>query len=212
MKSGELAIAMALMTSAPLQAAVALGPTGNAYEFVAASGISWDEADTAARSATYLGVAGHLATIFTASENDFVLGLLSNIDGSVWLGGSDAQEEGTRQWVTGERFWAGDSNGNAGPDAFYANWDRIYGAEPNSAGGGEDYLTIFGLRSPSDPELVAGYWNDLSPETMASSGIYQIKGYVIEYEAAAIPLPSMLALLGIGLAAFGVIRPSKLVA
>lgn len=60
---------------------------------------------------------GHLATITSAEENEFVLGIL-NPDRNIlyWLGGSDDETEGQWQWVTGEAFtftlWnSGEPNG-----------------------------------------------------------------------------------------------------
>ena len=67
----------------------------------------------------------HLATITSRAENDFVA---AHFNGSerIWLGGSDAMQEGQWQWVTGEPF----SFRGFGPD------------EPNDNGSGEDYLEL----------------------------------------------------------------------
>ena len=76
---------------------------------------------------------GHLATITSKRENDFVA---AHFNGSrrIWLGGTDAGREGQWQWVTGEPF------------SF-----RGFGeGEPNDQGQGEDYLEL------GD----GGQWND----------------------------------------------------
>jgi hypothetical protein len=194
--------ALGTLPIASVHSQVSIGPTGNAYELVIAEAISWDDANAASNGSTYLGISGHLATIFSASENGFVLSLLSNIGEAVWLGGSDAAEEGVWRWVTGERFWQGDATGTPGPDIMYANWDRTWGAEPNNCCSDEDFLTMFG--PGSEPFLLnaAGSWNDLSPTTM-TSGSYSIKGYVVEYEIAEVPLPGSIVLFGFGLAGVG---------
>jgi hypothetical protein len=70
---------------------------------------------------------GHLASIESAEENTFVDGWhaqlgLSNGDGSgIWIGGTDAQQDGLFRWVAGSPFsfagWApGQPNDGAGVD------------------------------------------------------------------------------------------------
>lgn len=172
-----------------------IGPTGNAYEYIPASSITWASAQSATSTRTYLGMPGHLTTIFNQAENDFVLGLLAGVDGSIWLGGSDAANEGSWTWVTGEQFWQGNFSGTTGPDVYYANWiNRI---EPNNVGGGEDFLTMFGPLVRGAGNSAPGLWNDLSPLTMAtiSDSDFYIHGYVVEYETSAVPIPSALWLL-----------------
>ena len=56
---------------------------------------------------------GHLVTIDSASENDFIFHLTG---GNTWLGATDEIQEGTWVWVTGET-WS------------YSNWDE---GEPNN--------------------------------------------------------------------------------
>ena len=73
---------------------------------------------------------GHLVTIGSQEENDFVHGLM----GTGWIGASDKDEEGTFAWVTGEPFG-------------YTNWNS---GEPNNAGGNEN----------AGKMLEDGQWND----------------------------------------------------
>jgi len=83
---------------------------------------------------------GHLATIGTASENDFVYNLAS---GGGWLGATDEAQEGVWQWVTGEA-WS------------YTNWaphEPNNGVWPGHDGPYEHYLNF----KPEHP----GQWNDV---------------------------------------------------
>jgi len=94
--------------------------------------LNWNSAKTACAA-----LGGHLATITSQAENDWVL---KNIDigrvgTAIWLGGTDEVQEGVWQWITGES-WS------------YTNW---YPGEPNNGDGPENYLEFYG---------VAGVWND----------------------------------------------------
>jgi hypothetical protein len=87
---------------------------GRFYEFVPASGISWVAANAAANAKTYLGVHGHLATINTPAEHQFIdLELRKYLPASsnraaAWLGGYQencSAEPGCGwKWVNGERI------------------------------------------------------------------------------------------------------------
>lgn len=77
---------------------------------------------------------GHLATITTAEENDFVIKLLKRhgkLDCNYMFGGTDRDSEGTWKWVTGEPFayapWhSGEPNGGTGENYtdFYTNYSQ----------------------------------------------------------------------------------------
>ncbi len=151
---------------APTVWSVAAGGNGHGYEPVAAS-VTWFQANQAANAA-----GGHLATIRSAAENDFVFSLVNspefwvpdsrfNMTMGPWLGGlqppGSPEPAGNWQWVTGEAF-------------SYTNW---HAGEPSNSGlgGVEDYLhfwaTPVGARAPT--------WNDCS-------GWLTTGGYVIEYD------------------------------
>lgn len=118
---------------------------------------TWTEARANAAAAGLEGVpeiTGHLATITSQEENDFIFALLTSTS---WLGGSDNEVEGEWRWVegpeAGEQFWQGLAGGSPVNGA-YTNW---FAGEPNQ---------FFG---PGNPENYAhmradGSWNDL-PES-----------------------------------------------
>jgi hypothetical protein len=92
---------------------------GNYYELVGVSedGVDWFEARDAAAARTHLGMPGHLATLASPQEQEFVVGSFPQIyPNYVWLGASDQAGEGDWQWITGEAWdytdWdAGEPNG-----------------------------------------------------------------------------------------------------
>lgn len=146
-----------------------LESTGHYYEYVPSEGITWTAARDAAALRTFYGLKGYLATISVQDESDL---LGSQAPGAGWIGASDAALEGDWYWVTGPEagtlFWRGDSGGTA---FGYEFWNS---GEPNNSGN-EDYahITAPGVGLP-------GSWNDLS-NTGANSGVYQPKGYLVEY-------------------------------
>ncbi len=103
------------------------------YQFIYSYDISWTDAKEAAEASRFDGKRGHLATITSQSENDFLTGLIPD-NSHPWIGLTDETTEGTYQWVTGETF-------------DYSNWNT---GEP-SAGADEDYIEFFGSN---------GKWND----------------------------------------------------
>jgi alpha-tubulin suppressor-like RCC1 family protein len=137
---------------------------GNYYQEIAvAGGIDWPEADAAARSRMYKGMSGHLVTLTSAQENQFVFGNMPNaIQGNWWIGGHQntvspeySEPGGGWEWVTDEPF-------------SYTNWQTN---EPNNVNSQEqeNYLQI----------LLNGKWND-------NVRAIKLGGYVIEYEDPAV--------------------------
>lgn len=191
------ALALSLTFASSPALAVSVASSGIAYEYVASDNISWTDASFAAAAMQYSGINGHLVTIFNQTENDFVLGLLNGVIGSVWLGGSDAQSEGAWKWATGQQFWQGGTNGTAGPNVNYANW--VSAIEPNNSGAGENYLSMYGASVSSGTYVLPGKWNDQVNSPAAGSDYYSIKGYVVQYDIVPVPLPAAAWLFGSGL-------------
>lgn len=187
-----LVIAMCMVglhaASAPRAEAAPLSFGSNSYEFVqvtdpfTGSNNAWATASAAAAASVFNSVNGHLATITSQAENDFLFGLVagsfSGFKGA-WLGG-----KAPGGWLEGPETGQGFS---------YTNWG---GVEPNNAGFA--YMNIGTLFAGIGP----GNWADDSglqgvPDPSADPVI----GYFVEYEgtASAVPEPSTMLLLGSGL-------------
>jgi uncharacterized protein YraI len=89
---------------------------------------------------------GHLVTITSEDENDFIKTLADS--NKVWLGLTDELSEGTWKWITGEGL-------------AYTNW---YPGEPNDYGTGEDYVEMY----------IDGRWNDVGPPQFPSTTRYYV--------------------------------------
>ena len=109
-------------------------PFGSSYYLYVKEAMDWNSA-----KANCEGLGGHLATLSSAEEDDYVWrlgGYLNN-----WLGFTDEAVEGTWVWITGE-------------SSAYTNWKA---GEPNNSGN-EDYACyVSGLQ-----------WNDAPPSEVFS--------------------------------------------
>ncbi|TLT02521.1 DUF4347 domain-containing protein, partial [Aliarcobacter cibarius] len=152
---------------------------GHYYEFVSASGITWDQAKTNAESRTLYGLNGYLVTITSDSENTLITSMSG---GNGWIGASDAENEGTWKWVTGPeagtQFWAGDPNAGTSSttkygssfNGEYSNWANNEPNNSDSSRGGEDVAHFY------YDGINAGKWNDFNANNTSS-----ISGYIVEY-------------------------------
>jgi hypothetical protein len=184
-------IAFRALLPAAFFLAAALSPLGGAdaapvqfgssyYEYVSHESISWDDASAAASASTFMGVNGHLATVTSAAENDFLvdLGPVFTVPQGAWLGGAvDASQTG--RWAVGPE---------AGQLFTFSNF---LSGEPNE---GPSHVYVY-LSS-----ALAGQWADAAAAVNA-----EIAGYFVEYQVGAVPLPAALPLMLTGLAGFGVL-------
>jgi hypothetical protein len=158
-----------------------LGPTGHYYDLVQQPLIDWDSAFADAGALSFGGMGGHLVTITSAAEDQFVIGLVygwQDTTGNMsppqfWLGGlqqplDEPDKAKGWTWINGEGAFPGDNNGPV-----YANWGD---GEPNDAfvPGFEQHLAI-GYRTFS-----SGAWND-------EGWVENIQGYLVEYESQSVP-------------------------
>lgn len=156
---------------------------GHYYEQVQ-SNASWNTTKAAAELMTYLGMNGHLVTITSQAENDF---LNNNWNVQMcWVGAYQydklAEPAGHWAWVTGEP-WG------------YTNWSpQVNIPQPDNSGGVEDWAQ-FQLYIP---QYGAGVWNDWGEN---GDWAQLSHGYFVEYEStqAPVPEPATLSLLGLGL-------------
>lgn len=157
-------------------AAPLLDPDNGHYYEAIPGDFNWLDAKGFAEGSTYLGVQGHLATLTSLTESDWVWNNLGN-PFRYLLGASDLQVKGTWQWVTGEP-WS------------FTNWNI---GEPNNGNGfyDEDVLSFWDNSK----------WNDL-PATnniIIDNPNYQyVFGYIAEYDTV-VPEPSTFLLFPLGL-------------
>lgn len=161
--------------AAPIQWSSATGGNDHYYEFVTTA-VTWDSASADAQSRTHLGLNGHLLTLTSMAEKDFVnSSLLSGAN--TWLGAERVGTTNSFVWAvgpeTGEVFF---DNGPIGT-AYSSFWS----GEPNGQTGGEDKVEMWGNN-----------WNDMT-------GLGS-RAYVVEYsQVSAVPLPASGLMLFTGL-------------
>jgi len=160
-----------------------LPKTQHYYEYISAPGITWTEAiDATALIPPYYGLLDpYLATIIYPEEAK-ICG--EQAEGAGWIGGSDADVEGTWRWVTGpeagKSFWIGTGNGTTvGTDISFAFWNKNNNPpEPNNANN-EDYAHVV---HPNLGGAEKGSWNDLRNTGDTNTGsLYHPQGYIVEY-------------------------------
>ena len=169
------AAASSVPTACPTEtkAAGTNAATGHYYEVYAADSITWGAAKACADAAIYEGIGGHLATLTSSGEDEWVDELRQSASlgkGQVWIGGSQQGSPTTPgdgwRWENGEGPIPGANNETA-----FANWAN---GEPNDGGdrienGQEQHLTLgrfAGVRG----------WND---EGVAPTSI---GGFIVEYD------------------------------
>mmetsp|Transcript_18620 Transcript_18620/g.57252 ORF Transcript_18620/g.57252 Transcript_18620/m.57252 type:complete len:277 (+) Transcript_18620:108-938(+) len=139
---------------------------GHHYQLVGGdwAAITFRDAEYDAWGRCYGGRAGHLASIHSVAENEFIRSLLVNAPGYVygdtaWIGGSDMAHEGTFVWLSDNRVFY-----KVGEDVdAYSNFAVN---EPNNAFGSEDCVSMSHY----------GDWND-------DSCYRTLPFFVVEFDA-----------------------------
>jgi len=142
---------------------MAQGGNDHYYETVwTPSGVTWDEARARTSGRSWQGTPGHLATVNSQAEDDWISAAFQNLL-TFWLGAyqlaGTSDPAAAWHWVTGETWQ-------------YTNWAP---GEPNDWGnypGGPDALGFIG----SEPNK----WNDIPPA-------FTNPGFVVEYEDLPVP-------------------------
>lgn len=155
----------------------------------------FEDALSRAASTMHLGIPGHLVTITSQAEQDFLENAFESryTQNWLWIGASDAAREGEWRWVAGpeagQLFWLGDEKGTA---LGFHSWGFGPGQEPNNDAAGnrldpsENYAA---LRLPIRPNWGTA-WNDVAnPSTFG----YAPEGYIVEYSP--IPEPAVNVLI-----------------
>lgn len=185
----KLTVVAAIAVLAPqAQAITWTSHNGHDYAFVQTSGLTWEEAQDAAKGQATGSSIAYLACIGDQVENEFVFSLIpfsfsNNINNQAWLGGyqdPDASSSGNGwHWINGEQW----------------NFTAWQNGEPNDwMSTQEDRLTMnhFGTST----------WNDLENP---SGDLPPVFAYFVERES----VPdggSSLALLGLGTASLMALR------
>jgi hypothetical protein len=158
---------------------------GHYYEYVESS-LNWTDARAAAAAISYDGVFGHLATVTSQTENDFLFSFRPSPTGTfrgAWIGARVAS--GIQTWVVGPETTSA---------LVYKNWGGI---EPNNGGTG---LTAYGymhIGSGSFDGISPGKWAD-APNGITTGNTTNgdpVVGYFVEFES--VPEPRSLTLAAI---------------
>lgn len=146
-----IAIALSLLSgrliASPISGPVLSPINGHSYYLLETASWTASEAEAVA-------LGGHLATVNSAEENEWIASTFSmygDVYRALWIGLNDAAEEGTFVW-------------SSGAPVVYLNWGP---GEPNNAGD-EDYVNIlppFDWRYPG--------WNDY-PNIAGLNGVVEV--------------------------------------
>lgn len=182
MKKATLLFGVVLILPAygvPVQWRVEDGGNGHWYErvgdfFDVNSRLSWHDAKTAAESRAHLGAPGHLVTVNSAAEHEFLVdAFLEDHPWPLWIGFTDSEAYGGYEsfgqsnpqvdgwvWVTGEPItftkWGSGSPDQTQVDEDAALYGSIY----------EEYGRLY-------------QWNDAQPGDHAA--------FLVEYEPQTVP-------------------------
>jgi len=168
-----------------------MGEFEDSHYFLSEGIAKWPDAQTNANT-----VGGYLASISSEEENDFIYNNISN--NIVFIGLSDAVNEGTYQWDSGEPVTYNNFSGVNFSSSDYGKinfWNGAWGLDVqtfsrkyiveipcNGTGGGGSGLQVncdFGLDQtgiiPTDPSGTTVSWNEPTATTDCSSGVVTIE-------------------------------------
>lgn len=182
----------------PMQWSSGDGGNDHHYEFIqvadpyTGSNNSWGADSAAAAASIFHGYSGHLATVASQEENDFLLSLVPggfSEGAGAWLGGK--APEG---WLEGPE---------AGEAFTFTNWG---GSEPNNIG--YAYMIVGSAFVGINP----GEWaDDSGVQGVPDPTGDRVIGYFVEYETtAAVPEPSSAMLFAFGLVGLVVLMRKRL--
>lgn len=184
-----LLAALAIPTDAARADFIHFAGTGNYYGLTTSAG-SWAQAEAEA-----VALGGHLVSITSAAENAFLVSTFLTVPQAqalpYWIGLNDAASEGQFVWSSGEAVT-------------YTNWAS---GEPNNVGDDEDYVAI-SWHFARGEQVSPGTWNDAPLNGTSgyggnSNGPY--RGIIeLNYDPAAVPEPSAIAMLALGAVAAGI--------
>lgn len=143
------------------------GGNGHYYQLISVpAGTTWDASRSQAAGMTHLGTIGHLATIGSPAENDFLVRSFGTSIIQKWLGGyqppGSSEPAGGWTWITGE-LWD------------YSNWAPH---EPNQDQGDNENALHFKW---IDTGASLGQWNDLRSSRIAY-GSHVMDGFIVEFD------------------------------
>jgi hypothetical protein len=172
--------------------------------------ISFDFALTRAESTSHLGIPGHLVTITSPAEQQFLTSTYGGTSFKIWIGASDAAVEGEWRWVAGpergQLFWQGDYvtgtavgfhswlQNNTTNEQFEPNNLWVPAEEENAFTPGEDFAAM---------EFWGGTWTRVSQwndvvafDTTFPGASFNPRYYIVEFSP--IPEPSGLVIAAAG--------------
>jgi hypothetical protein len=165
---------MALLPG-PAGAEIAQWPgNGHWYEFVEIS-VPWEDARFMAQSLTYIEDHGHLATITSQGENDFIATTFASGEAEffAWIAGYEPADDGVWVWGAGPETGTQFSLFGVPTAPYsYANWGGI---EPNDFAPGEDFAAM--NLGDTYADILPGEWGD-APDPGPDD---PVRGYVVEY-------------------------------